>query len=156
MQQIADKTSQDEYWMQKALALANRAAQSNEVPVGAVLVLGDKLIGEGFNQPIQSHDPCAHAEILALRQGAETLQNYRLINTTLYVTLEPCPMCAGAMIHARIHRLVFAAKDPRSGAAGSIMNLLQDPHLNHRVLIEQGILAEPAGHLLRNFFRERR
>jgi len=146
----------DEYWMQKALELAKQAESLGEVPVGAVIVLDNNIIGEGFNHPIRAHDPTGHAEILAIRQAAKFVKNYRLVNTTLYVTLEPCPMCAGAMVHARIQRLVFATKDPRSGAAGSIMNLLQDPRLNHRVSIDSGVLAEPAGHLLRDFFRNRR
>lgn len=146
----------DEHWMQRALELAKLAEQMGEVPVGAVLVLDNKIIGEGYNQPIKAHDPSAHAEMRAIRDAAQFMQNYRLLNTTLYVTLEPCPMCAGAMVHARVQRLVFATKDPRSGAAGSIMNILQDPRLNHRVVVDSGVLAEASGNLLRDFFRSRR
>lgn len=146
----------DEQWMQKALKLALRAQSEGEVPVGAVLVREGQIIGEGWNQPISAHDPSAHAEILALRKGALFLNNYRLINTTLYVTLEPCAMCAGAMIHARIQRLVFAAFDPKTGAAGSIMNILQDPRLNHRVIVEGGLLALESAALLQSFFQSRR
>lgn len=146
----------DEYWMQKALELAETAEHSGEVPVGAILVLDNQIIGKGFNQPISSNDPCAHAEILALRQGALYLKNYRLLKTTLYVTLEPCTMCAGAMVHARIQRLVFGAKDPKAGACGSIMNILQDTRLNHQVNIGSGILAEACGNLLKEFFKTRR
>lgn len=146
----------DEKWMKRALELAKLAQASGEVPVGAVLVLEDTIIGEGWNQPISSHDPTAHAEILALRQGALSLKNYRLLNTTLYVTLEPCAMCAGAMIHARIKRLVFGAIDPKTGAAGSIMNILQDPKLNHRVQCTSGTLAETCGAVLKDFFLVRR
>ncbi len=146
----------DPYWMHQALELAKKAKAQGEVPVGAVLVLDNKIIGEGWNQPIGSLDPTAHAEVLALRQGALYLNNYRLMNTTLYVTLEPCAMCAGAMLHARVQRLVFGAFDPKSGAAGSLCNLLQDPRLNHQTILEGGILAEECGALLRNFFKERR
>lgn len=146
----------DEQWMKQALDLASLAQQKSEVPVGAVLVLDGKLIAKGWNQPISAHDPCAHAEIMALRAGASQLNNYRLLNTTLYVTLEPCAMCAGAMVHARIQRLVFAAFDPKTGCAGSLMNILQDPRLNHRVQVEGGLLAEESAILLRDFFQSRR
>lgn len=146
----------DEQWMKQALELALEAQEAGEVPVGAVLVLNNEVIGMGWNQPISAHDPCAHAEILALRAGALHLNNYRLLNSTLYVTLEPCAMCAGAMVHARIQRVVFAAFDPKTGAAGSVMNILQDPKLNHRVQIEGGLLAEASSSLLRNFFQARR
>lgn len=142
--------------MQRALALAERAAEEGEVPVGAVLVKGGQVIGEGWNHPIAASDPTAHAEILALRQGAARVGNYRLVETTLYATLEPCPMCAGAMIHARVQRLVIAADDPRSGAAGSVLDLLQHPQLNHRVEVVRGVLAAQAGEMLRAFFRARR
>jgi len=146
----------DEHWMQRALSLAVRAEKAGEVPVGAVLVLDNQIIGEGWNHPIKAHDPSAHAEILALRKGAKRQQNYRLVGATLYVTLEPCAMCAGAMIHARIHRLVFGASDPKTGAAGSVLNLLQEPRLNHKVNFKGGMLAEESGELLREFFRKRR
>lgn len=146
----------DPNWMAHALSLAAKAEAHGEVPIGAILVLDNEIIGEGWNQPIRASDPTAHAEILALRQGATHINNYRLLNTTLYVTLEPCAMCAGAMIHARIQRLVFGAADPKAGAAGSVLNLLQNERLNHRVMCEGGVLAEPCGELLRRFFKERR
>jgi tRNA(adenine34) deaminase len=151
-----DLAKKDEHWMERALELARQAQEAGEVPVGAVLVLDNQIIGEGWNRPIQSQDPTAHAEILALRQGALTLNNYRLINTTLYVTLEPCVMCAGAMIHARVQRIVFGAYDPKTGAAGSVSNLFQNPRLNHRIECCGGILDEACGSLLRHFFQARR
>jgi len=149
-------SERDHYWMQHALQLAQHAAAQQEVPVGAVLVLNDELISEAWNAPISSHDPSAHAEIIALRRGAEKLQNYRLINTTLYVTLEPCMMCVGAMIHARIKRLVYGAADPKSGAVCSHLQGLAQPFLNHHVESEGGLLAQECGELLTRFFRERR
>jgi tRNA(adenine34) deaminase len=149
-------TNSDQKWMEYALTLAKRAEDLGEVPVGAVLVLENELIGEGWNHPIAAHDPTAHAEVMALRNGALHLNTYRLINTTLYVTLEPCAMCAGAMIHARIQRLVFGAFDLRTGAAGSIFNLLQDPRLNHQVKYKGGILEKECGAILQNFFKYRR
>jgi tRNA(adenine34) deaminase len=139
-------------WMQYALKLAERAQQEGEVPVGAVLVLNDEIIGEGWNRPIAAHDPTAHAEIMALRAGAEKLGNYRLNDTTLYVTLEPCIMCAGAMVHARIKRLVFGASDPKTGAVGSVFDILCFPQLNHRVDSVGGILAEECSAILSSFF----
>lgn len=146
----------DEYWMRRALALAQCAAEAGEVPVGAVLVLGGEALGEGWNRPISACDPTAHAEIVALRAAAARLGNYRLVNSTLYVTLEPCAMCAGAMIQARVGRVVFGATDPRAGAAGSVFNVLQSELLNHRAALESGILAEDCGAILRDFFRARR
>ncbi len=146
----------DEYWMRRALKLAERAQAKGEVPVGAVLVMGDDCIGEGWNRPISTHDPSAHAEITALRAGAAHLQNYRLPGAILYVTLEPCTMCAGAVILARIKRLVYAAADPRTGAAGSVFNILQSEQLNHRVELNAGILEQEAATLLQTFFRDRR
>ena len=146
----------DEHWMAHALSLAEKADAVGEVPVGAILVLDNEIIGQGWNQPIGASDPTAHAEILALRQGAARINNYRLLNTTLYVTLEPCAMCAGAMIHARIKRLVFGTPDPKTGAAGSVLNLLQEGRLNHRVISEGNVLGEACGELLRRFFKERR
>ncbi|WP_078119300.1 tRNA adenosine(34) deaminase TadA [Thiosocius teredinicola] len=149
--------SNDEGFMQHALALAERAADHGEVPVGAVVVAEGRIIGEGWNQPIGRHDPTAHAEIVALRAAAQTLQNYRLPGTTLYVTLEPCPMCAGAIVHARVDRVVFATTDPRSGAAGSMFDLLpSDQRFNHYTQCEGGVLAEQSAMLLRDFFRARR
>ncbi len=143
-------------WMQHALALAQRAADEGEVPVGAVLVKDNQMIAEGWNRPIASHDPTAHAEIMTLRAGAAQLQNYRLGDTTLYVTLEPCAMCAGAIIHARVARLVFGAHDPKGGAAGSVFTVLPGDQLNHRVICEKGLLATPCGDILSSFFAARR
>lgn len=146
----------DEDWMRRALDLAHRAEAEGEVPVGAVLVEDDELIAEGWNRPIGAHDPTAHAEIMALRAGARRLGNYRLPGTTLYVTLEPCTMCCGAMIHARISRLVFGAFDPKTGAAGSVFSLLQAPQHNHRVEVTGGVLAQECAQVLQAFFRARR
>ncbi len=142
--------------MRRALALAQRAAQAGEVPVGALLVQGGEVLGEGWNQPIGASDPTAHAEIVALRAAAARIGNYRLVGSTLYVTLEPCPMCAGAMVHARVARVVFGATDPRAGAAGAVFDLLRSPALNHRAEVSGGILAEECATLLREFFRARR
>lgn len=142
--------------MVRALELAHKAEAEGEVPVGALIVKHNEVIAEAWNRPIGSHDPTAHAEIQALRAAAEKLGNYRLPGTTLYVTLEPCPMCAGAMVHARVARVVFAAPDPRTGAAGSVFNLLQSDELNHRAEVTGGIMAEESGNLLREFFRRRR
>lgn len=147
---------QDQYWMRYALELAQRAWEAGEVPVGAVLVQGDRVIGEGWNRPIGQHDPTAHAEIMALRQGGAVLQNYRLLATTLYVTLEPCTMCAGAMVHGRIDRLVFGARDEKTGAAGSLIDVLRHPGMNHQVAITEGVLADECAGLLSAFFRMRR
>ena len=146
----------DEYWIRHALKLAERAQQEGEVPVGAVLVQNDEIIGAGWNRPIAAHDPTAHAEIMALRAGAEKLGNYRLNDTTLYVTLEPCVMCAGAMVHARIKRLVFGASDPKAGAIRSAFNILDSGRLNHRVEHMGGILSEECGAMLSRFFEARR
>jgi tRNA(adenine34) deaminase len=143
-------------WMQYALKLAERAQEEGEVPVGAVLVLNDEIIGAGWNRPIAAHDPTAHAEIMALRAGATKLGNYRLNDTTLYVTLEPCVMCAGAMVHARIKRLVFGASDPKAGAIKSVFNILDSPRLNHRVEYVGGILSDECGEMLSRFFGARR
>ena len=146
----------DEYWMRHALTLAQRAQAEGEVPVGAVLVLDNQVIGEGWNRPIGHHDPTAHAEIMALRQGGKVLQNYRLINATLYVTLEPCVMCAGAMVPSRIGRLVYGANDEKTGAAGSLVDILRHPGMNHQIAITSGILAAECAHTLSDFFRIRR
>jgi tRNA(adenine34) deaminase len=146
----------DRRWMAHALMLAQRAAAEGEVPVGAVIIKDDELVGEGWNRPIGLNDPTAHAEIQAMRNAASNIENYRLPGTTLYVTLEPCPMCAGAMVHARIKRVVFGAADPRTGAAGSVFSLLQGTPLNHQCEVSGGILAEECGTLLKGFFRERR
>ncbi len=142
--------------MQEALTLARKAGAIGEVPVGAVVVKQGAIIGRGWNHPIAAHDPTAHAEIIAIREAARTLGNYRLMDTTLYVTLEPCAMCAGAMVHARVSRLVFGAPDPRAGAAGSLFNIVQTPALNHRVDLAAGVLAEQCGELLKVFFSQRR
>lgn len=142
--------------MRRALSLADRAAADGEVPVGALVVREGGVLGQGWNRPVASNDPTAHAEILALREAAETIGNYRLAGCTLYVTLEPCPMCAGAMLHSRLDRVVFAAYDPRTGAAGSVFDILQSPHNLHRVQVRGGVLGEIAGERLRTFFRARR
>lgn len=142
--------------MQHALCLARYAAKYGEVPVGAVLVRDEQLIADGWNQPIHQHDPSAHAEIIALRTAAKQLNNYRLPDMTLYVTLEPCAMCVGAMIHARIKRLVFATWDPRAGAVCSAFNIIDAPMMNHRIEWGEGVLAEKSSILLKNFFAERR
>lgn len=146
----------DAKFMRQALSLAETAAGAGEVPVGAVLVHGNVVIGRGHNLPIGSHDPTAHAEILAMREGARHLGNYRLIGCTLYVTLEPCIMCAGAMVHARIDRLVYGAPDPKTGAAGSVFDVFESGRVNHVVTVEKGLLAEESARLLRGFFRARR
>jgi len=146
----------DARWMDHALELARQAQDAGEVPVGAVIVSGDEIIARGFNQPIGARDPTAHAEIVALRAAAASMGNYRLPGTTMYVTLEPCPMCAGAIVHARVARVVYGAADPRSGAAGSIMNLLDHPRANHRCEITGGVLADRCAEMLTGFFRERR
>jgi tRNA(adenine34) deaminase len=149
--------SQGTFFMQRALALARLAENRGEVPVGAVLVLNDEIVGEGWNQPIGQHDPSAHAEIMALRDAGRKLLNYRLPETTLYVTLEPCPMCAGAIVHARVGKVIYGASDPRSGAAGSVFDLLpSDQRFNHMTEAEGGVLAEESAQLLRQFFRARR
>ncbi len=132
------------------------AAEGGEVPIGAVVVHDGEIIARGQNRVLRDNDPTAHAEIVALRDAAARLRNYRLNGCTLYVTLEPCAMCAGAMIHARLDRLMFGAVDPKAGAAGSVLEVLNHPQLNHRMLVEQGILGEEAAELLRGFFRERR
>jgi len=151
-----DTLAIDKKWMERALELAGRAESEGEVPVGAVVVIDDKVIGEGWNRPIGSHDPSAHAEMLAMRAAAAALSNYRLPGATLYVTLEPCPMCAGAIVHARVARVVYGAADPRTGAAGSVFNLLDSDALNHRAEVQGGVLAEECADLLQQFFRARR
>lgn len=146
----------DEHWMQHALNLALKAQEEGEVPVGAVLVVDNQVIGEGWNRSIGHHDPTAHAEIMALREGGKNVQNYRLLDATLYVTLEPCVMCAGAMIHSRIRRVVYGAADLKTGAAGSLLDVLGHPGMNHVVQVESGLLAEECSAMLSAFFRERR
>lgn len=146
----------DAQFMREALDLARLAEARGEVPVGALIVDASGVVGSGWNQPIGSCDPTAHAEIVALREAARRRGNYRLPGCTLYVTLEPCPMCAGAMVHARIDRLVFGASDPRAGAAGTVFDLLQTSELNHRVAVTGGVLADDCRALLQAFFRGRR
>ena len=153
---IGQSIADDAEAMRWALAEARQAAQAGEVPVGAVVVQGGHIIASGRNAPIGAHDPTAHAEIVALRAAARRLNNYRLDGCTLYVTLEPCAMCAGAMLHARLHRVVYGAPDPKTGAAGSVLNLFTDARLNHGTQIEGGVLAEQGGALLQDFFKPRR
>lgn len=151
-------SADDERWMRHALALAERAEREHdEIPVGAVLVAADgRVVGEGWNRNIGDHDPSAHAEIVAMREGGRALANHRLIGCTLYVTLEPCAMCAMAAVHARVARVVYAAADPKTGAAGSVFDLLTDPRHNHRVEVQGGLLADEAGAMLTNYFRRKR
>lgn len=146
----------DENWMQLALSLAKKAEQQDEVPIGAILVMDGECIAEGCNQPISTNDTTAHAEIMALRAASERLQNYRLPGTTLYVTLEPCVMCAGALIHARVARVVFGATDPKAGAAGSVFELLGTDKLNHKIEITCGVMKDECASLLTSFFQRRR
>jgi tRNA(adenine34) deaminase len=142
--------------MQAALAEARLAGSAGEVPIGAVVVRNGEIVARGQNRVLRGVDPSAHAEIVALRAAARELANYRLVGCTLYVTLEPCAMCAGALTHARLDRLVFAAADPKAGACGSVLEVLNHPRLNHQMQVEQGMMAEEAAELLRGFFRERR
>ena len=142
--------------IQAALAEARFAAEAGEVPIGAVVVREGEIVARGQNRVLRDVDPTSHAEIVALREAAKSIANYRLNGCTLFVTLEPCAMCAGAMIHARLDRLVFAAADPKAGAAGSVLEVLNRPQLNHKMIVEQGLLAEESAELLRAFFRERR
>lgn len=151
-----DQAGVDAFWMERALALAQQAESLGEVPVGALVVIDGVCIAEAFNQPISQSDPTAHAEMLALRDAAKQVQNYRLVNATLYVTLEPCTMCAGAMIHARVKRVVYATPEPRTGAAGSVFNVLQHEQLNHRCELHSGLMADRAAAQLRQFFKARR
>jgi tRNA(adenine34) deaminase len=149
-------TAADERWMRRALELARQAEALGEVPVGALLVAGENVLAEGWNQPISANDPTAHAEIVALRAASARQRNYRLPDSTLYVTLEPCAMCAGAMVHARVARVVYGAADPQAGAAGSRFDLLRSDTLNHRAEVVGGVLSESCAALLRDFFRARR
>ncbi len=146
----------DVKWMTEALSLARLAADAGEVPVGAVLVCNGVQLAAAHNRPIGDHDPTAHAEVRVLRSAGQLCKNYRLTGTTLYVTLEPCAMCAVALVHARVGRLVFGATDPRAGAAGSVWDLVRDRRLNHQLAVTQGVLREPCEQLLRDFFRARR
>lgn len=149
-------TENDENLMRAALAEARAAAEAGEVPIGAVAVVSGAIVARGQNRVLRDCDPTAHAEVVALRAAAQAVGNYRLVDCELYVTLEPCAMCAGAMIHARLGRLVYGAADPKAGAAGSVLEVLNHPRLNHRMAVTGGVLAEECGDLLREFFRERR
>ena len=148
--------SDDAAHMRRAIELARRAAGEGEVPVGAVVVAAGVIVGEGWNRPIGAADPSAHAEIQAMRAAAAAMKNYRLLESTLYVTLEPCPMCVGAIFHARVRRVVFGARDPKTGAAGSVVDLFAEEKLNHHATVEGGLLAEECGELLKRFFASRR
>jgi tRNA(adenine34) deaminase len=149
-------TEFDTQCMQRALELAREAAAAGEVPVGALVSRAGEILGEGRNQPIAQHDASAHAEMVALRAAGQAAENYRLPGSTLYVTLEPCPMCAGALVHARVERVVFAAADPRTGAGGTVFDLMRDARLNHRCVVEGGLLEAESSALLREFFAARR
>jgi tRNA(adenine34) deaminase len=146
----------DQKYMRMAIEQAQLAAQSGEVPVGAVLVKDGQVISKAFNKPIANHDPSAHAEMLALREAALAEENYRIPGSTLYVTLEPCAMCSGAMLHARIDRVVYGAPDPKTGAAGSVLDIFASKQINHQTSVEGGIMSEECGQLLRDFFKGRR
>ena len=146
----------DQYWMEQALALAAKAQALDEVPVGALVVLDNEIIGRGWNQPISSHDPCAHAEIMALRDAGQNVANYRLVSSTLYVTIEPCAMCAGALIHARVARLVYGAKEPKAGVAESNLQFFSQDFLNHRLEFEGGVCEDACSEVISAFFRRRR
>ncbi|WP_423202716.1 tRNA adenosine(34) deaminase TadA [Legionella nagasakiensis] len=149
--------NQDVFWMSQAMDMALKAKAQGEVPIGAVLISeNNQLLGCGWNQVIQTHDPTAHAEIIAIRKASSYLKNYRLLDSTLYVTLEPCSMCAGALVHSRIRRLVFATRDFKAGAAGSVYNLIQGHPLNHAIQVDEGLLQEEAAALLTDFFKDRR
>ena len=146
----------DELYMEEALRSAQRALEAGEVPIGAVVVCAGNIVGRGHNRSISDNDPTAHAEILALREAGATVGNYRLSECSLFVTIEPCPMCAGAMVHARLQRVVYGAKDPKTGADGSVMQVLNHPAQNHRMEVQSGVLAGRCAELLQSFFRERR
>ncbi|WP_228710707.1 tRNA adenosine(34) deaminase TadA [Saccharobesus litoralis] len=146
----------DAYWMQLALQEADKAEQINEIPVGAIVVCNDEVIATGYNQSITLNDPSAHAEMIAIRQAGQVVNNYRLVDCTLYVTLEPCPMCAGLLVHSRIKRLVYGASDAKTGCCGSIMDLVQHPQLNHQIDVTSGVLAQECGDKLSAFFKRRR
>jgi len=149
-------TDDDARWMGEALALARAAGERGEVPVGAVVVLEGRIVGRGANAPISTHDPTAHAEIAALREAARTLGNYRLPGAALYVTIEPCAMCTGAILHSRVARVVFGADDPKTGAGGSVVDLFAEPRLNHHATVVRGVRADECGALLSAFFAARR
>ncbi len=156
---MTDEKSQalaDEYFMRQALKLAEKAEQQDEIPVGAIVVHENNIIGEGFNRSIQLHDPSAHAEMIAIREAGKHIENYRMLDCTLYVTLEPCPMCSGLLVHSRIKRLVYGASDLKTGAAGSVFNLVDSDKLNHQVEVCSGVLADECSSQLSSFFKRRR
>lgn len=153
---VNSEQDNDEYWLRYALALAERAEDKGEVPVGAVIVKNGQVLGEGFNQPITTSDPTAHAEIVAIREASKAISNYRLIDTTLYVTLEPCTMCVGAMIHARIGRVVYGTTEPKAGVVESRAQMLTSEYFNHRLDAKGGVLADECQHQLSTFFARRR
>ena len=152
----ASLTIKDELWMEEALRSAQRALEAGEVPVGAVVVCGERIVGRGWNRNLTDRDPTAHAEIVALREAGATLGNHRLAGCDLFATIEPCPMCAGALVHARIKRLVYGADDPKAGAVHSVMQVLNHPQLNHKIEVRSGILAGRSAELLQTFFKSRR
>jgi tRNA(adenine34) deaminase len=154
--QAQSQTLVDQKWMNLALLLADKAAEVDEIPVGAVLVKDNQIVAQGWNLSIGNDDPCGHAEIRVLREGGKKIQNYRLIDCTLYVTLEPCPMCAGALVHARVKRVVYGAGDYKTGAAGSVFNLLRNEKLNHQIEVTAGVLAEQCAAKISAFFKRRR
>ncbi len=151
-----DFSEQDSHFMRRAIELANLADSHNEIPVGAVVVCNGEIVGEGYNQSIMNNDPSAHAEMMAIRDAGKNLQNYRLLDCTLYVTLEPCPMCAGLLVHSRINRLIFSSKDLKTGAAGSAFSLLNHEKHNHQVQVKSGLLAAECSDMLSAFFKRRR
>jgi tRNA(adenine34) deaminase len=150
------KTASDELWMEEALRCAQRALEAGEVPVGAVVVSGGRIVGQGWNRNLTTSDPTAHAEILALREAGATVGNHRLGDCELFATIEPCAMCAGALVHARVKRLVYGADDPKAGAVASVMQVLNHPRLNHKIEVRSGVLAGRSAELLQTFFRSRR
>ncbi|MGL5948999.1 MAG: tRNA adenosine(34) deaminase TadA [Aeromonas sp.] len=152
----AADAARDAYWMGYAMQLAARAEGEGEIPVGAVLVRGNQVVGEGWNRSITTHDACAHAEVMAIRAAGQALGNYRLLDTELFVTLEPCCMCAGALIHSRVQRVVYGASDLKTGAAGSVFNILTDARHNHQLAVSRGVLAAECAAQLSNFFKRRR
>ena len=152
----SDELHSDELWMEEALRCAQRALEAGEVPVGAVVVCDGQIVGRGWNRNISDSDPTAHAEVVALREAGATVGNHRLEDSELFVTIEPCAMCAGAMVHARVHRLVYGADDPKAGAVRSVMQVLNHPQLNHKIKVRSGVLAGRSAELLQTFFRNRR
>jgi len=155
-ERAASSPGTDELWMEEALRCAQRALEAGEVPVGAVVICGERIVGRGWNRNIIDSDPTAHAEIMALREAAATVGNHRLLECDLFATIEPCPMCAGGVVHARIKRLIYGADDPKAGAVHSVMQVLNHPRLNHRVEVRGGVLAARCAALLQEFFKSRR